>query len=224
MDNRKLSRRQLLKAAGALGVAAAALDPMKVFADENEGQGRVTWDIINVNFVNGSPTHITRGGHAKAQSTNGMHIVTAEINVTGHGTFPNTDKCSKDVTGGGTWSIAHISGDPSHCFSGSGTYRVIELLSWHPAAGTLPLPDNTGDRGTPSSGLATLRVLYHNENGTQRRGTLTVSCDLPVGSPACMFEGITASMDYEDFWQTEKPGAGEGNRTLFHISSSGGGD
>ena len=222
MDNRKLSRRQLLKAAGALGVAAAALDPMKVFADENEGQGRVTWDIINVNFVNGSPTHVTRGGHAKAQSTNGMHTVTAEITVTGHGTFPNTDKCSKDVTGGGTWAVTGTT-DPA-CFPGSGNYQVIELLSWHPAPGTLPLPDNTGDRGTPSSGLATLRVLYHNENGTQRRGTLTVSCDLPVGSPACMFEGITASMDYEDFWQTEKPGAGEGNRTLFHISSNGGGD
>src|SRR5438132_9126928 len=109
MDNRKLSRRQLLKAAGALGVAAAAFDPIKAFADEGDGNGRVTWDIINVNFnASGSPTHVTRGGHAKAQSTNGMHIVTAEINVTGHGTFPNTDKCSKDVTGGGTWSIAHI--------------------------------------------------------------------------------------------------------------------
>src|SRR3989442_6572359 len=188
MDDRKLSRRQLLKAAGVLGVAAATLDPIKVLADENEGQGRVTWDIINVNFVNGSPTHITRGGNAKAQSTNGMHTVTAEITVTGHGTFPNTDKCSKDVTGGGNSAVTGTS--DARCLPGDGHYQVIELLSWHPAAGTLPLPDNTGDRGTPSSGLATLRVLYHNENGTQRRGTLTVSCDLPVGSPACMFEVI----------------------------------
>ena len=219
MDDRKLSRRQLLKAAGALGVAAAALDPIKAFADENEGQGRVTWDLINVNFANGGPTHITRGGHAKAQSTNGMHVVTAEITVTGHGTFPNTDKCSKDVTGGGTWAVTGTT--DAACFPGSGNYQVIELLSWHPAPGTLPLPDNTGDRGTPSSGLATLRVLY--DNG--RRGTLTVSCDLPVGAPACMFEGITASVDYEDFWQAEKPvGGEEGNRTLFHISSNGEGD
>src|SRR5438552_14720650 len=134
MDNRKLSRRQLLKAAGALGVAAAALDPMKAFAGENEGQGRVTWDIINVNFVNGSPTQVTRGGHAKAQSTNGMHAVTGEITVTGHGTFPNTDKCSKDVTGGGTWSIADTSGAPARCFTASGTYCGTELRPWHPAA------------------------------------------------------------------------------------------
>jgi hypothetical protein len=96
---------------------------------------------------------------------------------------------------------------------------VIELLSWHPAAGKLPpgLGDSTGDKGTPSSGLATLRVLYNNG----RRGTLTVSCDLPVGAPACMFEGITASMDYEGFWQNQAPGTGEGNRTLFHIRSDG---
>jgi hypothetical protein len=219
MDDRKLSRRQLLKAAGALGVAAAALDPIKAFADDDEGSGRVTWDITNVNFVAGSPTHVTRGGHAKAKSTNGMHGVTAEITVTGHGTFPNTDKCSKNVTGGGTWAVTGTT-DPK-CFPGNGNYRVIELLSWHPAPGTLPLPDNTGDKGKPSSGLATLRVLY--DNG--RRGTLTVSCDLPVGAPACMFEGITASMDYEDFWQAEKPVGGvDGNRTLFHISSNGEGD
>jgi hypothetical protein len=219
MDDRKLSRRQLLKAAGALGVAAAALDPIKAFADDDEGSGRVTWDITNVNFVAGSPTHVTRGGHAKAQSTNGMHVVTAEITVTGHGTFPNTDRHRTDVTGGGTWAVTGTT-DPK-CFPGNGNYRVIELLSWHPAPGTLPLPDNTGNKGKPSSGLATLRVLY--DNG--RRGTLTVSCDLPVGAPACMFEGITASMDYEDFWQAEKPVNGvEGNRTLFHISSNGEGD
>jgi hypothetical protein len=95
---------------------------------------------------------------------------------------------------------------------------VIELLSWHPAAGTLPLPDNTGDKGKPSSGLATLRVLYSNG----RRGTLTISCHLPGGpTPRCIFEGITASMDYEGFWDSEAPGTGEGNRTLFHVRSDG---
>ncbi|TMB78220.1 MAG: twin-arginine translocation signal domain-containing protein [Chloroflexi bacterium] len=105
MDQRKLSRRQLLKAAGVLGATAAVFDPTKVFADENEGNGRVTWDLVNVNFVNGSPTHITRGGTSKAMSTDQNHAVTAEITMTGHGTFPNRDKCSKNVTGGGTWSV-----------------------------------------------------------------------------------------------------------------------
>ena len=221
MDQRKLSRRQLLKAAGVLGATAAVFDPTKVFADENEGNGRVTWDLVNVNFVNGSPTRITRGGTSKAMSTDQNHAVTAEITMTGHGTFPNRDKCSKNVTGGGTWSVTTAAAAPNPCFPGSGNYRVIELLSWHPAPGTLPLPDDTGDKGTPSSGLATLRVLY--DNG--RRGTLTVSCHLPAGpTPACTFEGITASMDYEDFWQNEAPGPAEGNRTLFHVSTEDGGD
>src|SRR3989442_141006 len=167
MDNRKLSRRQLLKAAGALGVAAAALDPIKAFADDDEGSGRVTWDLIN---ISGTPPNITitAGGSASAKSTdasnpaNDKATITA---VTGHGTFPNTDKCSKDVTGGGTWTVTAAD---AACFPGSGTYRVIELLSWHRAPGTFPttFTDNTGAKGTPSSGHATLRVLYHNENGT----------------------------------------------------------
>jgi hypothetical protein len=222
MDDRKLSRRQLLKAAGALGVAAAALDPIKAFADEDEGNGRVTWDIINISFATGSP-HITRGGWAKAMSTDNNHATTAEISVTGHGTFPNRDKSSKDVTGGGTWKVTTTAAAPNACFPGSGNYRVTELLSWHPASGTLPLTDSTGDKGKPSSGLATLRLLY--DNG--RRGTLTVSCHLPVGAPACTFEGITASMDYEDFWKNEAPASSPmipGNRTLFHVSDGGEGD
>jgi len=217
MDERKLSRRQVLKAAGALGIAAATLDPIRALADDSQSEGgRVTWDIVNVNFVGGSPTHITRGGHASAMPTDNNHAVTGTITVTGHGTFPNTDKCSKDVTGGGTWTVTTAAAD---CFPGSGNYRVIELLSWHRAGGTLPLPDNTGDEGTPSSGLATLRVLY--DNG--RRGMLTVSCHLPAGpTPACLFEGITASMDYEDFWQAQAPAGGvEGSRTLFHVSGPG---
>ena len=220
MSERRLGRRQLLKAAGLLGAAAAVIDPTKVFADDDEGEGRVTWDIVNVNFVNGSPTKITRGGTAKAMSTDQNHVPTGEITVTGHGTFPNADKCSKHVTGGGTWKVTSGSAD---CFPGSGTYRVTELLSWHPAAGTLPLPDATGDSGTPSSGLAILRALFTDATtGKSHRGTLTVSCHLPAGpTPACIFEGITASVEYEDFWQNEAPGAGEGNRTLFHVSSNG---
>ncbi|OLC57920.1 MAG: twin-arginine translocation signal domain-containing protein [Chloroflexi bacterium] len=221
MDDRKLSRRQLLKAAGALGVAAAALDPIKAFADDDEGSGRVSWDIINVVADATKPNGlcIVKGGSASATATNGPHKAEGRITVTGHGTFPNADKCSKNVTGGGTWSIVDSSDDP-RCFSGSGNYHVTELLSWRPAVGTLPIGDCTGEAGTPSSGLAVLRVLYSNG----RRGTLTVSCHLPANAPACMFEGITASMEHEDFWQNEAADANPlvpGNRTVFHIRRNG---
>jgi hypothetical protein len=140
------------------------------------------------------------------------------ITVTGHGTFPNVDRCSPVVTGGGTWHIDRKTTD-TRCFTGGGNYRVTELLSWQAAAGgTLPIPDDTNDKGKPSAGLAILRIEY--SNGQQ--GTLTVSCDLP-GAPECMFEGITASMAHEDFWSHHKPTANDG-RTLFHISEPGDSD
>ena len=219
-----LSRRQVLKGAGAAGVLGALGIPTTVFADEQS----VTWDIVNVEANSDEPNGlcVVKGGSASAKSTDNQPTptVTGRITVTGHGTFPNTDMSSQDVTGGGTWSITNASDDP-RCFSGSGTYSVTELLSWHPASGTLPIGDCTGESGTPSSGLATLRVLY---SPSGRRGTLTVSCHLPsAATPPCMFEGITASMEYEDFWQNEAPAASPlvpGNRTLFHISSDGEGD
>lgn len=227
MDQRKLSRRQLLKAAGLLGAAAVVLDPTQVFAEDDDGEGRVTWDIVNINFTSASGPHVTRNGNAHAWSTDNSPTPkqTGRIEVTGHGTFPNTDKCSKDVTGGGTWKITDTSDDPK-CFKGSGNYRVTELLSWHRASGTLPLPDATMDKGTPSAGLALLRVVFTDSTTSKHHpGTLTVSCHLPVGSPTCMFEGITASVAYEDFWQNESPKPGvEGNRTLFHVSSNGEGE
>ena len=205
MEGRKLSRRQLLKAAGAVSVAGVVLDPTKALADDEEDGSQVTWDIV---LLTGGA--VTRGGHASADAEDGSRIT-----VTGHGTFPNVDSCTTAVTGGGTWSITRP-GTDERCFVGSGNYQVTELLSWHPApGGFLPPSDQTGDEGKPSAGLAILRVLY--DNG--RRGTLTVSCDLP-GAPPCLFEGITASMVYEDFANHEEPTETDG-RTLFHV---GGGD
>ena len=134
----------------------------------------------------------------------------------GTGTFPDArNKCRKDVTGGGTWTVE--ASDPG-CFPGSGTFKVTELLSWTTAGGTPPLPcDTIGPHS--SSGLATLRVKYSNG----KTGTLTISCHF-VGTPNCVFEGITATMDYEDFWNREapvgapgQPGFLEGNRTNFHF-------
>jgi hypothetical protein len=205
MDDRKLSRRQLLKAAGALGVAAVALDPIKALADEGEGNGRVTWDIVAI-----APPRINRGGFAGAKAEDGAHIV-----ITGHGTFPDADRCRKDVTGGGSWTITPGNSNDPRCFKGTGSYSVIELLSWRPVSGGslagTGLQDHTNDRGTPSAGLATLRVRF--ENG--REGTLTVSCHLP-GAPNCVFEGITATMAYEDFSKHDT-----GGFTLFHVRSDG---
>ena len=48
------------------------------------------------------------------------------------------------------------------------------------------------------------------------RGILVVSCHL-AGTPDSVFEGITASKGFVDFWNREAPVDGrDGNRTVFH--------
>jgi hypothetical protein len=208
---KRIDRRTFVKTAAAGSLAAGALGalgaPVAVFADGNEGEGRrVRWDIILVGTGCVAP-----GGQASASASGGSRIT-----IAGTGTFPDTrNRCRKNVTGGGTWTVT--AGDPG-CFPGSGTFTVTELLSWTTAGGTPPLPcDNIGPNAT--SGLATLRVHYSNG----KDGTLTISCHF-VGSASCVFEGITATMDYEDFWNREapvgapgQPGFLEGNRTNFHF-------
>ena len=58
------------------------------------------------------------------------------------------------------------------------------------------------------------------------RGVLVVSCHLngnpppqgPDAAPPSVFEGITASMGFVDYWNRVAPVGGvDGNRTLFHI-------
>ena len=210
MDKR-IDRRTFVKTAAAGSVAAGALGalgvPVGAFADGEDKGRRVRWDLILVGTGCVAP-----GGQASASANGG-----AKITISGTGTFPDArNKCRKDVTGGGTWAV---SASDAGCFPGSGTFRVTELLSWTTAGGTPPLPcDNIGPNAT--SGLATLRVKYSNG----KTGTLTISCHF-VGSASCVFEGITATMDYEDFWNREapstagpgQPGFQEGNRTNFHF-------
>jgi hypothetical protein len=197
MRNPKITRRQILKGAGAAGVVVGALGvPVAAFADSDEERGRrVRWDIVLIGSGCVSP-----GGTASAASADG-----AVLTLTGSGTFPNVhNRCAPDVTGGGTWTITP--GSNPACFSGSGTYRVTELLSWAATPGHLsrtPLSDCIGEKENSSSGLAKLRVRYSNGS----HGVLTVSCDLPP-APNCIFEGITASMDWEDFYNREPPTGG----------------
>ena len=208
MKDPQTTRRQILKGAAAAGALGVLGVPAAAFADgEDEGR-RVRWDLILVGTGCVAP-----GGQASAHSNDG-----SKITISGTGTFPDVrNKCRKNVTGGGSWTV--VASDPG-CFPGSGTFKVTELLSWTTAGGTPPLPcDTIGEREDNTSGLAILRVQYSNG----KTGTLTISCHF-TGSPSCVFEGITATMDYEDFWNREapvgmpgQPGFQEGNRTNFHI-------
>jgi len=208
MKDLHITRRQILKGAGAVGVLGALGIPAAAVAGDDDGGGRrVRWDLVLI----GSGC-VSAGGTAAARSSDA-----AELTLTGTGTFPDVrNRCTKRVTGGGTWSITP--GTDPHCFMGSGTYRVTELLSWIPTPGHLaltPLTDCIGQINKTTSGLAKLRVKY--SNGAH--GVLTVSCDLPP-APACIFEGITASMDWEDFYNREPP-VDDKNRTVFHFVDNG---
>jgi len=198
MRNVPLSRREVLRGVGAVGLLGALGTPTAVFADET----KVRWDIISVDFAAGT---VSAGGVASALANDG-----SKVTLTGSGTFqPDEDN---DVTGGGTWKTFSRTGAQT----GSGTYRVTGFVSWERAPGTPPLPiDKIGNLADNSAGLAVLRVRYSDGS----RGVLTVSCHL-VGTPDSVFEGITTTKGFVDYWNRVAPPSppGNENRTTFHIT------
>jgi hypothetical protein len=196
---RYLAVAAVLAATAAVGVA---------FAGGAAGSGnnqRFRWDLINVDFATST---ISAGGQASASANDG-----SKITVTGSGTFVQGQ--DDEVTGGGTWQTFASGGTPS----GSGTYTVSGLVSFTVAPGTQPAQhDNIGNLADNRAGLAILRVAY--SDGSE--GTLIVSCHL-VGTPNSVFEGITASKGFVDYWNREAPPAppGNGNRTTFHVITNG---
>ena len=198
--------------------AALSLLPVLVVADTRDDAAMIRWDIIHI--VTFSPTGnvIAEGGMASALAQN-----KSMITLTGSGTFTLGD--SDDVTGGGTWKTV---APPPESTIHSGTYRVTRLIRFDvaPGAQASNAKDLIGD-GTLADnrgGLAILRIAYSDGS----KGILVVSCDLPgnpppgpAGSPDTLFEGITASKGFVDYWNREAPVPKvDGNRTLFHVVSA----
>src|SRR5213592_1280498 len=88
-----------------------------------------------------------------------------KITITGSGTFvapAHGRGRSGAATGGGTWETRNASGT----VTGSGDYRVTDVVLWERALASVPsIPGST-------AGLAILRVEY--DDGSA--GTLTISC------------------------------------------------
>jgi len=202
-----------IKNRGLLGLGVAVLWITATSSVSMGQAAHVRWDIISL--VAGQ---VNSGGNASARAND-----CSKITLTGSGTFvapAGGGGTSGAVTGGGTWETFSGS-SPCPCNStatgtstGSGTYEVTGLVRWEQAPGT-PNPANTDniDDGQPSAGLAVLRVSY--SDGA--RGILVVSCHLG-GTPDSVFEGITASKGFVDYWNREAPVAGvNANRTLFHV-------
>jgi len=178
----------VLLAFGNMVPSAAGADPM------------YRWDTISVTTPGGVLT-INAGGSDYALAAD-----LTTIQIRGHGTFGG----GVPPTGGGFWATAGSSG------TATGTFTVIGLVKFDVAPGSLPpgAVDNIGDAANARSGLAILRIKYSDGSG----GILIVSCHLPVGSPSGLFEGITATKGYVDFWDRVPPVPGvNANRTQFHV-------
>jgi hypothetical protein len=171
----------------------------------------IRWDLITVT-VTAVPFTITidAGGSASAFANDN-----SEITLTGSGTFvapAGGGGTSDAVTGGGTWQTS----DPLGIATGSGTYQVTGLVRWEVAPGNQDgVVDHIGTGATYRAGLAVLRIEYSDGEA----GVLTLSCmGLGTTSPAGVFEGITASKGYVDYWNREAPSIpNDENFTNFHV-------
>jgi hypothetical protein len=181
-----------------VGVGAVVLSLSSKVVRGDEDGSTIRWDIQHYpNLV------LQPGGEAFADAVDG-----SKIRLTGSGTF-HTD--GGHVTGGGTWETFSA----TNVRTGGGTYRVVNLVTWHVAPGTLPCPPITDDIAPCAdarAGLAVLRIQY-SDGGL---GKLVVSCHLPVGSPASVYEGITVSRGFVDYADPVDPDLTM-NGTIFHV-------
>lgn len=201
--NRQTARGWMFGIAVVLLSLTTAVSP----AFSQAGHGR--WDIVSIDFSIGPPRPLNSGGVASALANDGSRIV-----LTGAGTFvapAGGGGADSGVTGGGTWETFNA----GNVSTGSGTYWVTGLVRWDQAPGLFPsnIIDNIGDPSEASAGLAVLRVQY--SDGEQ--GILVVSCML-AGTPVRVFEGITASKGFVDYFNSQAPiPLVDANRTLFHV-------
>ncbi len=161
------------------------------------------WDIVNI--PNSNPPTVFEGGFASALANDG-----SSITVTGHGTFEPREP--DEVTGGGAWTTYAPDGTT---VTGNGTYRVQQLVRFDLAPGVLTgtvdnIPGAKGDLTDTRAGLMFVRIAYSDGS----KGVLVFSCGLD-GSPASIFEGVTASKGYTDYWNSLP------SLTLFHILNQG---
>jgi hypothetical protein len=188
-----------LSAALVLGTGASG----SVGDDDDNNNKRMRWDLVNIDFATGT---VSAGGTASARSSD-----SSKITLTGSGRFNTQAEVGRRAPGRGTWATFSSAG----AVTGTGTYRVTDFVSFAPAPGTLPVPnDAIGPPASARSGLLVVAVRY----STGEKGALTVSCHL-VGAPDTLFEGITATKGAAVYWNPEAPPAppGNGNRTLFHV-------
>lgn len=185
------------------GLSAALVVGTGASGSPSSDDSKIQWDLVNIDFSTGT---VSAGGVASARASDG-----SKITITGSGRFNPQAPVGRHASGGGTWTTYSAAG----AVTGSGDYDVTHFVSFAPAAGTLPVPNDTiGSRADARAGLLVVAVKF----SSGEKGALTVSCHL-VGSPDTLFEGITVTKAAAAYWNPEVPPAppGNGNRTLFHV-------
>jgi len=193
----KIQRRRLL------AIAVVLVSPLLSGRAVYAAHPTVRWDIVSV-----QPPDVRAGGVASARTNNDF-----KITLTGSGTF-RIKPGNPQATGGGTFEIR----DPAEQVVNSGTYEVTGVVRFEVAPGELNplLIDHIGNPAEAHAGLVVLNIAY--SDGAE--GILIVSCHL-AGTPDQVFEGITVTHRFVDFWNREAPSDDpfiDANRTLFHVS------
>jgi hypothetical protein len=97
--------------------------------------------------------------------------------------------------------------------TGSGTYDVTELVSWHFSNFSTGSFIDLIDDGERANGVAVFRIAY--SDGSE--GVLGLGCHGP-GAPNGTLEGVIASKGSVTYWDGQPPlPAVNTNRTLFHV-------
>ncbi|HEY3246672.1 MAG TPA: hypothetical protein VGK88_00090 [bacterium] len=148
--------------------------------------------IVLATLPDGSSAQAPRLAWQIQQAASARAEDNSSVTLTGKGEFIPGRR--DEVAGGGTWMTRGPNGDTLD----TGTYSVVELLSWEEAPSTAS--------SDLRAGLATFRIRYSNA----KDGILVVSCHL-AGTPNSVFEGVTASMGYVQFWNKVPSG------TLFTV-------
>ena len=176
-----------------------------------QGQDKIRWDMISLQFrAPSAPNIISAGGSDSAVNNDATGKAKLRITITGSGTFSPWDPT--DVTGGGDYTIRNVQGNVVD----SGSYTVTALVSW--VLDSMQLPANVNNLTDGSAddfrnGLAVFRIAYSDGS----RGILIVSCAGP-GASEYPYEGISITKGLVHFQVPDAPVANvDANRTVFTV-------
>lgn len=195
MANPRITRRQIIKGAAAVGAFGALGLPSAAFADGGKEGGRtIRWDLVTFGGGAVVPTGTDVSTDAASSDT---------LSLTGSGfAWPHRRKAS----GGGTYVHRHADGS----LVSQGVVVVTGFNSFSNGGGSLNglgLTDTIGKLDQTTGGVLSLNMSVA---GTPITAVLEVHCTLPGGQPDTEGVRVVVAQFGLDFRQTS-------GATLFHV-------